>query len=204
MTCRCRGWTPASALRVAKTREVVIGMGGRNRPRRHALRLERPEFCELFEHRSPPLPLSRGRPVRSGGQLRRDHPSTQAKSARSVLLCCGVNSPVEGLLSPELLLPMCLLCWLVVGLVFRGRTPARNECSDNWALRLTQTRVKPNLLSSWEDRDYPPGRIGEPYVRRPSACCHRPAPEARQRPSRDHRRDDRAGQAMRPDRPAIA
>ncbi|WLA48981.1 MULTISPECIES: hypothetical protein [Bradyrhizobium] len=57
----CRGWTPAATRQAAKARQVVIAMNGGRR--RHAPRLDNapraclPEFCELFEHRSPPLPL---------------------------------------------------------------------------------------------------------------------------------------------------
>src|SRR5260370_39187656 len=75
MTDQRRGWNPALALRAAKTRKVVIGMGFVEKPgpaQRNAPRLQRPEsskfevcefevsksgFCESFEHRSPPLPL---------------------------------------------------------------------------------------------------------------------------------------------------
>ncbi|ODM80382.1 hypothetical protein A6452_26780 [Bradyrhizobium elkanii] len=56
-----RGWTPAAARQATKARPVVIAMNGGRR--RHAPRLGNapraclPEFCELLEHRSPPLPL---------------------------------------------------------------------------------------------------------------------------------------------------
>jgi hypothetical protein len=70
MTDQRRGWSPALALRAAKTRKVVIGMGFVEKTgsaRRNAPRPQRPDssnfevcksgFCESFEHRSPPLPL---------------------------------------------------------------------------------------------------------------------------------------------------
>jgi hypothetical protein len=68
-----RGSTPA-VRRAAKARQIVVAMNGR--PRRDAPRLDNapraclPEFCEFLEHRSPPLPPSRGRPVRSRRSVR--------------------------------------------------------------------------------------------------------------------------------------
>jgi hypothetical protein len=73
MTSQRRGWNPSLALRAAKTRKVVIGMGIDEAPaQRNAPPLQRSEsskseackpavckagFCESFEHRSPPFPL---------------------------------------------------------------------------------------------------------------------------------------------------
>ncbi|WP_143039757.1 MULTISPECIES: hypothetical protein [Bradyrhizobium] len=74
MTSQRRGWNPSLALRAAKTRKVVIGMGTdeagaaqRNAPRPQGPESSKSEaykpevckagFCESFEHRSPPFPL---------------------------------------------------------------------------------------------------------------------------------------------------
>jgi hypothetical protein len=57
MTGERGGWNPALAPWAAKTQQVVIGMHGFSQPGRHAPWLKKPEFCESFEHRSPPFPL---------------------------------------------------------------------------------------------------------------------------------------------------
>jgi hypothetical protein len=89
MTSQRRGWNPALTLRAAKTRKVVIGIGAIGKPdfvhARHSVpRPNKPElcesrFCESCEHRSPPLPLLRGRPV-SGRSAKHDHHPHAAKS----------------------------------------------------------------------------------------------------------------------------
>jgi hypothetical protein len=145
---------PAAAGQAAKARQVVIAMnGGRRRhaPRQRAAGLLA-GILRAFRTSLTSTSAGRGRPVRSSGQLGRDHPSTQARSARSILLCCGVTSPgIAGLLSPELLLPMCLLCWLVVGLVsgVRPRCGTHVPTIGHYACH--------NGLSS--RFCYPPGRI---------------------------------------------
>ncbi|MCP1974805.1 hypothetical protein AB7M56_008728 [Bradyrhizobium elkanii] len=96
--CHCNEWRPPAACAAARQRAAGLLAG--------ILRASRTSLTSTS--------AGRGRPVRSSGQLGRDHPSTQARSARPVLLCCGVTSPgIAGLLPPELLLPMCLMCRLV-------------------------------------------------------------------------------------------
>jgi hypothetical protein len=62
MTCQDLVWAQGPALRAAKTRSVVIGMdwmGTNGLAQRLARPLGKmPEFCESFEHRSPPFPRS--------------------------------------------------------------------------------------------------------------------------------------------------
>ncbi len=135
--CHCNEWQPAAACAAARQRAAGLLAG----------------ILRAFRTSLTSTSAGRGRPVRSSGQLGRDHPSTQARSARSVLLCCGVTSPgIAGLLSPELLLPMCLLCWLVDRLVSGDRTPGAER-----TFRSMGHYAGDNGLSS--RFRYPPGRI---------------------------------------------
>jgi hypothetical protein len=56
MTHRQRPWRPARARGAATTRRIIIAMRSLKPVRRHTPWLNKPEFCEFFEHRSPPCP----------------------------------------------------------------------------------------------------------------------------------------------------
>src|ERR1700755_1917861 len=57
MTNEHLGSNPAPTAWAAKTQRVVIGRHGFSQPGRYASWFQKPEFCESFEHRSPPSPL---------------------------------------------------------------------------------------------------------------------------------------------------
>src|SRR5258706_12200903 len=57
MTRQHRPWRRTPARGAATIGHIVIGMHSLKPMRRHAPWLNKPEFCEFFEHRSPPLPL---------------------------------------------------------------------------------------------------------------------------------------------------
>jgi len=57
MTCQRRPGRQTPARGAATTGRIVIGMHGLKPMRCHTPWLNKPEFCEFFEHRSPPRPL---------------------------------------------------------------------------------------------------------------------------------------------------
>jgi hypothetical protein len=125
MTSQRPGWNPSLALRAAKTRKVVIGMGidEAGPAQRNAPRLQRsdsskaeackPEickagFCESFEHRSPPFPRLARQAGERDSQLGATITLTRRKPARLILIFCGITSPTPvGPALPKVVLPMC-------------------------------------------------------------------------------------------------
>lgn len=141
-----------------RDRQVVIGGRSPIGPRRSVPRLEKPEICEFFEHRSAPLPLLRRASERNAADYLRPPTPTRLPPSRFILMSVGNTDPIEatGPALPSVILPIGSLSVVERLFGIEGR-------KSKWRIRSAPKGVKRISYPRGKTINILPGRIGDSY-----------------------------------------